>query len=289
MNYLDPPASDVQRLVGLALQEDLQPLGDLSASLIDGSLKARASFVARDAGVLAGSACVEEVVKQVSPTLQVLWAVDEGESFQANTVLANLEGPLREIVTAERTCLNFLSHLSGIATRVSTWVKVADGRVQVWDTRKTLPGYRSLQKAAVRAGGGRNHRANLSDWIMLKDNHLTGLDITSAVRRARNLWPGRTVEVEADDLAQAKEALVAAVDIIMLDNFSPSEAKEALVELRELAKFRSAAMPLIEVSGGVTLDNLESYAQIGVDLVSSSRLTSGTNPIDIGLDIETGL
>ncbi len=285
MNYLLPPPQDTQRLVAQALAEDLTPLGDLSSTVLPGDQIAVASWVARDAGVLAGTYCVEEVVRQLGDQLTLTWEYDEGDPFQANTNLGSISGRLSDIVTAERVSLNFMSHLSGIATRVSAWVTVAADRVQVVDTRKTLPGYRSLQKAAVRAGGGRNHRGNLSDWIMLKDNHLVGVDIATAVRRANELWPGRVVEVETETTAQAITALEAGADIIMLDNFKPEEIKSAAVELTEVAKDKGITRPLIEASGGITLELLDEVAQADIDIVSSSSLTAGANPVDIGLDI----
>lgn len=285
MNYLFPPPQDTQRLVAQALAEDLTPLGDLSSTILPDEQIAIASWVARDAGVLAGTYCVEEVVHQLGDNLTLTWEYEEGDPFQANTTLGSISGRLADIVTAERVSLNFMSHLSGIATRVSAWVTVAAGRVQVVDTRKTLPGYRSLQKAAVRAGGGRNHRGNLSDWIMLKDNHLVGVDIATAVRRANELWPGRVVEVETESAAQAVTALEAGADIIMLDNFKPEEIAATAANLTDIAKDMGVTRPMIEASGGITLEMLDEVAQADIDIVSSSSLTAGANPVDIGLDI----
>lgn len=155
----------------------------------------------------------------------------------------------------------------------------------VWDTRKTTPGYRSLQKAAVRAGGAANHRGNLSDWLMLKDNHLTGTTITAAVAAARLRWPGRTVHVEVDRPDQMFEALEAAADIILLDNFGPEELSGLTDEARRWAEEHRTKRPLLEASGGITLATLDAYAASGVDLVSSGSLTNAAGVLDIGLDV----
>ena len=197
----DPPARVVADLVGRALDEDLLPLGDLSASLLPASARGRAEFVARTDGVIAGVACATEAFRQLDDEVQVAWQVADGDAVGAGDVLGVVEGPLASILSAERTALNFLGHLSGIATRTRSFVDAA-APLRVWDTRKTTPGLRSLEKAAVRAGGARNHRGNLSDWVMFKDNHLTALGIVEAVRSARDRWPGRTVHVECDRIEQ---------------------------------------------------------------------------------------
>ena len=189
------------------------------------------------------------------------------------------------MLTAERTALNFLSHLSGIATNAARWVDLAAGRVTVWDTRKTTPGYRSLQKAAVRAGGASNHRGNLSDWLMMKDNHLIGTTIEASVALARERWPGRTVHVEADREDLMFEALEAGADIILLDNFSPAELTVLVQKVGEWVTTTGKKRPLLEASGGITLDTLDGYADTGVDLVSSGSITNSAPVLDIGLDV----
>ncbi len=176
-----PPPSAVRDVVARALAEDLLPLGDLTASLLDPTLRARAAFVSRQDGVLAGRAGAAEVLHQVDPTIAVQWDLDDGDQVGTGVVVGEIGGPLASLLTAERTALNLLSHLSGVATLTRRYVDaVAGTRTRIWDTRKTTPGLRSLEKAAVRAGGGRNHRGNLSDFILLKDNHLGGL--TSPMR-----------------------------------------------------------------------------------------------------------
>jgi len=282
---LNPPLADVRFLVERALSEDLTPFGDLTSSLLDPAMQATAEFRAREAGVLAGTLCVDETFQAVDPGLEVTWKMRDGAAIAAGDVLAVATGPFAKMLTAERTALNFLSHLSGVASNAATWVAVADGRVTVWDTRKTLPAYRSLQKAAVRAGGASNHRGNLSDWLMLKDNHLVDLTITEAVGRARALWPGRTIHVEADREEQMMEALVADAEIILLDNFTPDELIDLVAKADAWAVTAGRKRSLLEASGGITLDTLEGYAGTGVDLLSSGSITNSARVLDIGLDV----
>lgn len=280
-----PPLADVQFLVERALIEDLTPLGDLTSSLLDPAVQATAEFRAREPGVVAGTLCVDETFRSVDPRLSIDWKLGDGEHVAAGEVLGVATGPFATMLTAERTALNFLSHLSGVATNAARWVAIADGRVTVWDTRKTLPGYRSLQKAAVRAGGAANHRGNLSDWLMLKDNHLVGLTIAEAVGRARSLWPGRTIHVEAERREQMMEALEADASIILLDNFAPAELVALVAAADAWAAEHGRPRSLLEASGGITLDTLDSYAATGVDLLSSGSITNSARVLDIGLDV----
>ncbi len=195
-----------------------------------------------------------------------------------------MSGRLAPILTAERTALNFLGHLSGIATLTSTFVAaVADagGSLRVWDTRKTTPGLRSLEKAAVRAGGGANHRGNLSDWVLLKDNHLELFGIADAVARARTRWPGRTVHVECGDPDQVRQAMDAGADALLLDNMTPDEVRSVVAEVRAADPSR----PLLEISGRVSLATIGAYATTGADLVSIGALTHSAPVLDIGLDV----
>jgi nicotinate-nucleotide pyrophosphorylase (carboxylating) len=288
---LQAPLADIRALVDRALAEDLTPLGDLTSSLLDPTLTATGVIRARAAGVVAGCRCVEETFRAIagSPrgagSLTVAWSLTDGDRVGAGDTIGTVRGPLGLLLTAERTALNFLSHLSGVATNAARWVDVAAGRVTVWDTRKTIPGYRSLQKAAVRAGGAANHRANLSDWVMLKDNHLVGTTITASVALARRRWPGRTVHIEADTEAQVMEALEAGADIILLDNFEPDELVRLVALVGEWAAAPARRRPLLEASGGITLDTLDAYAATGVDLVSSGSITNSAPVLDIGLDL----
>jgi nicotinate-nucleotide pyrophosphorylase (carboxylating) len=281
------PPGTIRALVAAALAEDLTPLGDLSAALLPPTATATASFAARTDGVVAGTACATEAFAQVDPAVVCRWSVADGDRVTAGQVLGTVTGPLASVLTAERTALNFLGHLSGIATRTRAFVDAA-APLRVWDTRKTTPGLRALEKAAVRAGGGRNHRGNLSDWVMFKDNHLTALGIVEAVRSARDAWPGRTVHVECERLDQVVEALEAGADAILLDNMSPDEVRAAVAVVDEHAAIAGTRRALLEVSGGITLENVGGYANTGADVVSSGSLTNSAPVLDIGLDITVG-
>ena len=192
---------NVADAVRAALEEDLGPLGDITAALLDPSTRAHGAFVARKSGVLAGSACADEAFRQIDPSVFVEWHAHDGDPLTAGQTIAGVDGPLPSILTGERTALNFLCHLSGVATLTRAYVDAVGATgVRILDTRKTTPGLRALEKAAVRAGGGTNHRGSLSDMVLVKDNHLTDFRIADAVSRARDRWPGRGVEVECDRL-----------------------------------------------------------------------------------------
>lgn len=281
----DAPRGLVRDLVARALAEDLDPLGDLTAGLLPPDSRAEARFVARSAGVVAGLACVEETFIQVDDSITWAWSVTDGDAVAPGTVLGTVSGPLASVLTAERTALNFLGHLSGIATATRAFVDAA-APLRVWDTRKTIPGLRALQKAAVRAGGARNHRGNLSDWVMFKDNHLTVLGIVGAVDRARDQWPGRTIHVECDRLDQVREALDAGADALLLDNMTPDEVRACVAVADDHAATHGTRRALLEVSGGITVDTVGSYSDTGVDVVSSGSLTNSVEVFDVGLDIE---
>lgn len=284
--WLHPPIGAVREAVARALAEDLTPLGDLTSTLVPPML-GEARIVSRQVGRLAGTLCVDETAAAVDPAIEVSWSVDEGSVVSAGEVLGLVRGPLVSILTAERTALNFLGHLSGIATLTSRYVAAAaegGGTARVWDTRKTLPGLRALEKAAVRAGGGRNHRGNLSDWILIKDNHLIGTGITEAVHRARDRWPGRTVQVECDTFDQCVEALEVGADAVLLDNMDPEEVSAcvAAAGVRQGGQIRRT---LVEVSGGIDLETIGAYARTGADMISVGAMTNSAPVLDIGFDI----
>ena len=283
--WLNPPLFEVKQAVARALAEDLSPLGDLTSALLPAQL-GEARIVARVPGRLAGTMCVTETFAQLDPEVEVAWGSDEGDQIAAGEQLAVLRGPCSSLLTGERTALNFLGHLSGIATLTAAYVAAASegGSAQVWDTRKTIPGLRSLAKAAVRAGGGRNHRGNLSDWMLIKDNHLGSIGITQAVALARDRWPARTVHVECDRMDQCIEALEAGADAILLDNMSPEEVM-ACVAAAEIRQGGQVRRTLLEVSGGVNLETIASYAGTGVDMISVGAITNSDPVIDLGLDL----
>lgn len=285
MSIAQPPISAVRAAVTLALQEDLLPLGDLTSALLPPGASAEAELVARTGGTLAGTMCVDETFRQVDAAITCTWRSVDGERVGARDVLAGVSGPLASVLTAERTALNFLGHLSGVATRTRAFVDAAGPGIAVWDTRKTTPGLRTLEKAAVRAGGGVNHRGNLSDWVMFKDNHLSVLGIAEAVRRARATWPARTVHVECEQLDQVREALDAGADALLLDNMSADDVRTCVAIADEHAAATGTRRALLEVSGGITLETVRRYGDTGADVVSSGSLTNSAPVLDVGLDI----
>jgi nicotinate-nucleotide pyrophosphorylase (carboxylating) len=266
--------------VARAFAEDLGPLGDLTAALVPPDAKVTAVLRSRAEGVLAGSACVDAAFAQLDPSVSVAWHLGDGDRLRPDDVIATVTGPLSSVLTTERTALNFLCHLSGVASLTRRFVDAAaagNPACRVWDTRKTTPGLRALEKAAVRAGGGVNHRGSLSDFVLVKDNHLAGLSITDAVARARATWPARAVEVECDRLDQVAEAIAAGASVVLCDNMTPAQVAESVAT--------AAGRALIEVSGGVTLDTVTGYAAAGADLISTSAITQSAPALDIGLDL----
>jgi nicotinate-nucleotide pyrophosphorylase (carboxylating) len=275
----DPPPATVRALVAIALAEDLGVLGDITTlACIEDDAIGRARFVARSEGVIAGTACATETFHQVDPTVALQWSVADGAAVEAGAELGVVAGPLRSILIGERVALNFLCHLSGVASLTRRYVRATHGRARILDTRKTLPGLRAFEKAAVRAGGGFNHRESLSDAVLIKDNHLAGLGITGAIERARARWPNRIVEVECDSLDQVSEAKAAGPDIVLLDNMDPDVVRAAVALLAGSAK--------TEVSGTVPLDLVAAYADAGADYISVGALTHSARVLDIGLDME---
>jgi nicotinate-nucleotide pyrophosphorylase (carboxylating) len=267
-----------------ALVEDLGPDGDLTAALVPTDARAHFALRARATGVLAGRDCADETFRRVGPDLVLEWHATDGDVLSPGFDVLDVTGPLRPILTAERTALNFLGHLSGIATLTARHVAAAHERnpkVQVLDTRKTTPGLRSLEKAAVRAGGGVNHRSSLSEAVLVKDNHLAGVSITEAVARARQLWPGRIVQVECDEVAQVAEAARAGADAVLLDNMDPGTVGRAI----GVARSEGSGTVLTEVSGNITLQTIGDYAAAGPDRISVGALTHSAMVLDLGLDL----
>jgi nicotinate-nucleotide pyrophosphorylase (carboxylating) len=277
-------AAAVDDAVGRALAEDLGPDGDVTAALVPETATARYALRARQAGVLAGRAPADVTFRRLGPELALNWWADDGDALEPGATVLEVTGPLRPILTAERTALNFLGHLSGVATLTAQFVAAAHASnpsVAVLDTRKTTPGLRLLEKAAVRAGGGTNHRVGLSDAVLVKDNHLAGTSITGAVARARALWPGRGVEIECDSLEQVAEAARAGADAVLLDNMDPGLVVEAI----GVAHLDAPGPILTEVSGGVTLATIGAYAAAGPDRISVGALTHSATVLDLGLDL----
>jgi nicotinate-nucleotide pyrophosphorylase (carboxylating) len=273
----------VERLIDLALEEDLGRGDVTTAAVLDPDAQAEADLVAREPLVVAGLAVAAAVFRRVDPDLVVSMRLADGQAAAAGDTLASVRGRAASLLAGERTALNFLQRLSGVATLTRAFVQ-ATGKsaLLVTDTRKTTPGFRLLEKQAVRAGGGRNHRFDLGSGVLIKDNHLVVAgSVREAVRRARVAAPhGLEVEVEVDTLAQLDEALDAGADIVLLDNFALAEIEEGVRRARARAH-----RPLVEVSGGVTLARIPELARVGVDLVSVGALTHSARAVDIGLDV----
>ncbi|MCU1430638.1 MAG: nicotinate-nucleotide pyrophosphorylase (carboxylating) [Actinomycetia bacterium] len=278
MSAYDPPPGALRDLVATALAEDFGLLGDItSIACIADDVFGEATFVARQEGVLAGTAAAAEVYRQVDPTTSLAWRSYDGDALAPGDVIGTVAGGMQSILGGERVALNFLQHCSGVASLTRRYVRAARGSARILDTRKTLPGLRAVQKAAVRAGGGFNHRDSLSAAVLIKDNHLAALGITKSVERARARWPGRIIEVECDTLEQVTEARDARPDVVLVDNMTPEQVKEAVAILGGIAA--------VEVSGGVTLDSVGAYSESGADFISAGALTHSARALDIALDV----
>ena len=285
---------EVTQIVKDALREDTGE-GDITTSLCGfGKRKAKACIIFKDKGIICGLNVLELVFKSVDKKLIIKPAVKEGAIVKAGKVAVYIEGKARSILTAERTALNFLGHLSGIATQTHRFVnRVKPYKVKIMDTRKTTPNMRWLEKYAVRVGGGHNHRMGLYDQVLIKDNHikigLGGIGVSkedtikALVTMAKRYAPkGMKVEVEVENLNEFKASLEACLDIIMLDNMSVRDITKA-VKIRNAMARRSA--PLLEASGGITLKNVRQIARTGVDIISIGSLTHSVRSLDVSLDI----
>lgn len=274
------PALVIEPVVRAALLEDLGRAGDITTdSIISEGARAEVQLVAREPGVVAGTACAVMAWQLVDPSITATIDLPDGSRVQSGSIIGTISGPARGLLTAERVALNFLGHLSGVATGTATIADaIAHTRAQVCDTRKTIPGLRALQKHAVRAGGGANHRFGLDDAVLIKDNHVAVAGgIANAVRAVRaNAGHMVKVEVEVDDLAQLRELLELQVDAVLLDNMGPDLLREAvaLVDGRMVT----------EASGRITPETVVPIAEAGVDLISVGWLTHSVRVLDIGLD-----
>jgi nicotinate-nucleotide pyrophosphorylase (carboxylating) len=266
-------------IVAAALKEDIG-FGDLTTGFIFGSETGKAEIVAREPGVVAGLNVAAEVFAQVDESINFTNRYNDGDTYAAGDVLASLHGPVAGILTGERTALNFLQRLSGIATATRTAVDAVSGtNARILDTRKTTPGLRLLEKYAVRAGGGENHRYNLSDLVLIKDNHIRGAgSITQAVSRVRQHCRfAAKIEVEAATLKDVEEALACGVEIIMLDNMNTGQMVEAVRLV--------AGRALVEASGAIRQDQLFGVAATGVDYISLGCLTHSVRALDLSLNL----
>lgn len=274
---LSPTLDDIREQVRTALAEDIGG-GDLTATLIPETAQAKATVISREHAVICGCQWFSQVFAQLDDTIHVDWYVEDGYRVEPGKILCTLSGPARALLTGERTALNFLQTLSGTATRVARYVEAVKGTdVEVLDTRKTLPGLRLAQKYAVKCGGGRNHRIGLFDGVLIKENHIAAAgSIGNAVTQARGqASPGIAVEVEVENMAEVQQALDAGADILLLDNMTPEQLREAT----DLAHGQA----LLEASGSITLENIRDYAQTGVDFISVGDITKNVSAIDLSM------
>ncbi len=281
MTLLPPPDHAVDDLVTRSLAEDLGRAGDITSNAtIPADAHAEARIVARAAGCISGLDIAMKVLHRVDPGIEITKSANDGDIVDAGTVLAIAEGPARSILAAERTALNVLGHLSGIATQVAGVVaQVGDLDVRIADTRKTTPGLRAIEKYAVRCGGGMNHRFGLDDAVMIKDNHIAAVgSITNAVQAAR-ASAGHVVriEVEVDRLDQLEAAIEAGADIVLLDNMTPAQLQQAVA--------MAGGRCTLEASGGITPEHVREFAETGVDVISMGWLTHSAPNLDVALDL----
>ena len=267
-------------LIRRALAEDLAGGQDItSVATVSGSERVVADFVARKAGVIAGVEMAVATLREVGITdIQV--HLNDGDAVAPGSVVMTVRGDTRAILLAERTALNFLGHLGGIATLTNTWVKAIAGTAcTIRDTRKTTPGMRLLEKAAVVAGGGANHRLSLSESALIKDNHIAAAGgVSAAFTKVRAVFPDAFIEIEVDSIDQLKEVAAQSPDLVLLDNMTPAQCKEAVAFVA--GRFK------LEASGGISLENALAYAQSGVDYLAIGALTHSAPVLDIGLDMK---
>ena len=274
------PAADP---IGIALREDLGDGDTTTQFFVSKDLRALGRIVARERAIVAGTDAAAEVFRRVDPQLEIEIAQPDGTALAGGETILEVRGAAGSILTAERVALNFLQRLCGIATLTRQFVEaIGKSRAKILDTRKTTPGLRALEKAAVVAGGGANHRSTLSDMVLVKDNHLNmsggPSGLASAIQRLRQERPGLRIEVEADRLDQVRSFLdVDGIDVILLDNMEPSEMREAVAAGKGKVKF--------EASGGITVKNVRRIAATGVDYISVGALTHSARAIDLSLEL----
>jgi nicotinate-nucleotide pyrophosphorylase (carboxylating) len=268
--------NDIQTTVARALAEDIGT-GDVTAGLIPAAKQASATVISREEATLCGVAWFNDVFRQLDPTVQIEWQYQDGDKVAANALLCTLRGSARSILSGERAALNFLQTLSATATATRRYVDlIAHTACRILDTRKTLPGLRTAQKYAVLCGGGTNHRIGLYDRVLIKENHIMAAgSITAAIQQARALHPGILVEVETENLQELAEATAAHADIIMLDEYS-------LADMREAVRVTAGKIPL-EASGGVSPETLVAIAETGVDFVSIGGITKHVRAVDLSM------
>ncbi|GIW71326.1 MAG: nicotinate-nucleotide diphosphorylase (carboxylating) [Planctomycetota bacterium] len=294
-----PELEAARRVVRAALAEDVGREDVTTQALVPPTARARGAIVARESGVLAGVPFVALVFEELAPgTVRMQVRCPEGQAFAAGEPLVRLEGAARTLLTGERLALNLLQRLAGIATLTRRFVEAVAGTgVAIYDTRKTTPGLRALEKYAVRCGGGVNHRMGLFDQALIKDNHLAvlarrqgvalaELDLAPAVAAIRARRPGCFIEVEVAELPALERVVAAAPDAILFDNFPPEALREAVAHAVRLAEVHGVRRPVLEASGGITLATARAYAETGVDRLSVGALTHAARALDLALDLD---
>ena len=276
------PNDVISRQVATALAEDLGA-GDVTAALVPDTQQVRAQILAREPAVLCGTDWVEATFRQLDPSVRLEWLVHDGERLVANLPVLRLHGPARPILTGERTALNFLQTLSATATAASAYVEAVAGTgCKILDTRKTLPGLRLAQKYAARCGGAQNHRLGLYDMVLIKENHIIAAgSIATAITTARRNNPGIPVEVEVESLEEFAQALAAGPDIIMLDELSRADMREAVARNKA-----AGGKTKLEASGSVTLETVREIALTGVDFISIGGITKHVRAVDLSMRFE---
>ncbi len=276
--FSNPVPDDMPKVVRHAVAEDVGG-GDLTAGLVAGDATAQATVIVREAAVICGRPWFDEVFAQLDPGINIEWLVADGDTAEPRQTICRLAGPARSLLTGERTALNFLQTLSATATAARRYADAVRGtRCQILDTRKTLPGLRSAQKYAVACGGARNHRRSLDDAILIKENHIVAAgSVAAAIAQARTIGD-LPVQVEVENLDQLEQALAAAVDSVLLDNFSNALLKEAVSKTRD-----SGSKTTLEASGGYRLEQLQETAATGVNFISCGALTKNVRAVDFSM------
>jgi len=274
-------------IIRKALAEDAASKDVSTRSVVPAASIIRAELVAKQDGVLCGLDIVRDVFCTMDGRCRLMPFAKDGDKVKAGQIFAQVRGPAREILAAERTALNFIQHLSGIATLTSLYVEKTKGTAaKIYDTRKTVPGMRDLAKYAVRCGGGKNHRMNLEEMVMFKDNHLKiARDIPASIAALRKQKPARKIEVECESMDELAAALEYRPDIILLDNMDLPLLRRAITAIKKWSQTNKTRRPEIEISGGVKLDMVRSYAATGVDRISAGAITHSAPALDISLEI----
>ncbi len=277
---------DIDKIVTLALNEDCAYNDVTSKSLSLKGKNASAVLIAKDNGILCGTDAFKHVLLRLSKKFEFKTFKKDGDKLKKGDIILKVKGPAAELLAGERTALNFIQKLSGISTTTNKFVSLVKGsKTAIIDTRKTLPGFRNVSKYAVRCGGGKNHRMNLSDMVLIKDNHLALIDnLTEKIKQIRKKYKKLSILIECEKEKQVKNAINAQADIIMLDNMKQNQLKKMVKFIRDNST--STYKPLIEISGGVNFKTIKNYAKLGIERISIGMITHSAPSLDISLEVE---